>query len=104
MKNVISILIFVCLFPVILSAGVLHGRIIKEDGKSLANTKVTFEGKTITTNSFGGYSVELKDGQRKLVVIINGERYESEEIRIYSPKTKQNWRKDRKTKKLIKIR
>jgi len=104
MKKMILVLIWVFLFQGIASAGILFGRIIKEDGKPLAETKVIFEGIEITTNAFGGYKVKLNDGERELKVVINEEEYTSEEIRIYSPETKQNWRIDEKKKKLRKIK
>jgi len=85
-------------------AGKLTGRIIKEDGKSLAKSKIVIEGKETTTNDFGGYQVELSDGERELKVTIDNVNYTSEKVLIYSPKTEQNWRIDSKSKKLIKIR
>jgi hypothetical protein len=85
-------------------AGTLSGRIIKEDGKSLAKTKIIIEGKEITTNDFGGYQVELPDGERELRATIENVNYTSEKVLIYSPKTEQNWRMDSKSKKLVKIR
>jgi len=85
-------------------AGTLSGRIIKEDGKSLAKTKIVIEGKETTTNDFGGYQVQLSDGERELKVTIDNVNYTSEKVLIYSPKTEQNWRVDSKSKKLIKIR
>ncbi len=85
-------------------AGMLSGRIIKEDGKSLAKTKIVIEGKEITTNDFGGYQVELPDGERELQATIENVNYTSEKVLIYSPKTEQNWRIDSQSKKLIKIR
>ena len=86
------------------SAGVLAGRIIKEDSKSLAKTKISIEGKETITNEFGGYQVELPDGERLLKVIIDNVPYTSDKILIYSPKTEQNWRIDPNGKRLIKIR
>ncbi len=85
-------------------AGTLSGRIIKEDGKSLAKTKIVIEGKEITTNDFGGYQVELPDGERELQATIENVNYTSEKVLIYSPKTEQNWRIDSQSKKLVKIR
>ena len=104
MKKMILVLIWVFLFQGIASAGVLFGRIIKEDGKSLAKTKVIFEGIEITTNAFGGYKIELNNREHKLPIVINKKEYTSEKIRIYSPETKQNWRIDEKEKRLRKIR
>ena len=85
-------------------AGTLSGRMIKEDGKSLARAKIQVEGKETTTNDFGGYQVELPDGERQLSVTIDNVNYTSEKVLIYSPKTEQNWRIDSQSKKLIKIR
>jgi len=104
MKKMILVLIWIFLFQSIASAGILFGRIIKEDGKPLARTMVIFEGIEITTNAFGGYRVELNDGERELQIVINEEEYTSEIIRVYSPETKQNWRIDENEKRLRKIR
>ena len=82
----------------------LSGRIIQEDGSSLANAKIIIEGREVMTNAFGGYAVELPDGEHELNVVIEGTSYTSEGIKIYSPKTKQNWRLDREGRRLIKIR
>lgn len=121
MKKMILVLILVFLFQGIASAGILSGIIKKEDGKFLTKTKVIFERKEITTNAegqeittiterkeittnaFGGYKVELKDGEHELQVVINEQEYTSEKIRIYSPETKQNWRIDENERKLRKI-
>jgi hypothetical protein len=73
-------------------AGVLFGRVINADGSPAAKQEMTVEGKTIRTNEFGGYEVELADGERQLAVTINNKHYTSETIAIYSPRTKQNWR------------
>jgi hypothetical protein len=86
------------------AAGLLSGRIIQENGASLAKTKVVVEGKEFVTNDFGGYEVELKDGARELNMVINNTSYTSETISIFSPRTSQNWRLDVKAKKMIKIR
>ncbi len=85
-------------------AGMLSGRIIREDGKSLSKARIVIEGKETTTNDFGGYQVELPDGERELQATIDNVSYTSEKILIYSPKTEQNWRIDSKTRRLIKIR
>ena len=85
-------------------AGILSGRIIKEDGGSLAKTRIVVEGKETMTNEFGGYEVELKNGERELNVVIDNVSYISEKLSIYSPMTYQNWRMDPKGKRLIKIR
>ena len=121
MKKMILVLIFVFLFQGIGSAGILSGIIKKEDGKLLTKTKVIFERKEITTNAegeeittiaerkeittnaFGGYKVELQDGEHELQVVINEEEYTLETIIIYSPETKQNWRIDENERKLRKI-
>jgi len=104
MKKAILGLVFTLLFCEIVSAGMLYGRIIKEDGTPLANTKIFIEDKEIITNEFGGYAIGLPDGERELNVVINGISYISEHIIIYSPETKQNWRIDSGEKRLIKIR
>lgn len=62
------------------TAGILSGRIIKENGTSLAKTKIAVEGKGVVTNEFGGYEVELKDGERELNVVIDNVPYTSERI------------------------
>ncbi len=103
-KDVIFVLIVVMVLCLDAFGGTLSGRIIKEDGKSLAKTKIEIEGKEITTNDFGGYQVELPDGERELQATIDNVSYTSEKVLIYSPKTEQNWRIDSKSKKLIKIR
>jgi hypothetical protein len=54
--------------------------------------KIKIENKEITTNAFGGYRVDLNDGNRALNVAIDSTTYTTEEIRIFSPRTKQNWR------------
>jgi hypothetical protein len=86
------------------TAGLLSGRIIQENGASLAKVKVVVEGQEFVTNDFGGYEVELKDGARQLNMVINNTSYTSEAISIFSPRTSQNWRMDRNAKKLLKIR
>ncbi|CAD7780095.1 hypothetical protein DMNBHIDG_02257 [Candidatus Methanoperedenaceae archaeon GB37] len=48
--------------------------------------------------------LDYQDGEHELNVIINDICYPSERIKIYSPRTKQNWRIDPREKKLIKIR
>ncbi len=121
MKKMILVLIFVFLFQGIGSAGILSGIIKKEDGKLLTKTKVIFERKEITTNAegeeittiaerkeiktnaFGGYKVELQDGEHELQVVNNEEEYTLETIINYSPETKQNWRIDENERKLRKI-
>lgn len=103
-KKVILGIIIVFLFYGIASAGMLSGRIVKEDGKSLSKTEISIKGKRIVTNEFGGYEIELPDGEQTLEVKIGDKTYLSDKIIIYSPKTRQNWRIDTKNKKLIKIR
>jgi hypothetical protein len=102
-KRVVSGLMLVFLFYGIASAGILSGRIVKEDGSPLAKTEVYIKGKRIITNEFGGYEVELQDGEQEMEVKIGGESYSSERIIIYSPKTRQNWRIDTKNKRLFKV-
>lgn len=104
MKKLIYGLILVFLFSEIASAGTLFGRIIQENGRSLAKTKIIIEGEDMVTNEFGGYKVELPDGERELNVMINDIPFTSEKIKIYSPKTKQNWRIEYGQKRLIRIR
>ena len=101
---IVFVVVFIGLVYSPASAGVLTGRIIKEDGKSLSKSKVTIDGKETLTNDFGGYQVELADGERQLKVTIDNVTYTSDKILIYSPRTEQNWRMDSKGKKLIKIR
>jgi hypothetical protein len=103
-KKVILGIIIVFLFYGIASAGMLSGRIVKEDGRPLSKTEVYIQGKRIMTNEFGGYEVELPDGGQNIEVKIGNKSYLSDKIIIYSPKTRQNWRIDTKNKKLIKIR
>jgi hypothetical protein len=103
-KRALLGVILVILFYGIASAGMLTGRIIKEDGKSLSKTEISIKGKRIVTNEFGGYEIELPDGEQILEVKIGNESYSSDKIIIYSPKTPQNWRIDTKNKKLIKVR
>ena len=104
MKSLVLLVTFLFLFCGISSAGMFYGRIIQENGKPLAKTRIVIEGKEVITNEFGGYAVRLPDGERELNISINGISYSSERIKIYSPRTKQNWRIDPREKKLIKIR
>ena len=104
MKRLILVVIFLFLLSKVSIAGMLYGRIIQEDGRPLAKTRIVIEGKEVITNEFGGYAVDLCDGERELNVSINGTPYISEKINIYSPKTKQNWRIDHRKRRLIKIR
>lgn len=103
-KRALLGVILVFLFYGIASAGMLSGRIIKEDGKSLSKTEISIKGKRIMTNEFGGYEVELPDGEQNIEIKIGDKSYTSDKIIIYSPKTRQNWRIDTKNKKLIKVR
>ncbi|GAB61875.1 MAG: carboxypeptidase regulatory-like domain-containing protein [Candidatus Jettenia sp.] len=104
MKALILGWIVVFLFCNVASAGALYGRIIQENGKPLAKTKVTIESKELITNEFGGYRVGLADGEYELNVEIHGTSFSSERIKIFSPETEQNWRIDHKGNRLIKIR
>ena len=104
MKKLILGIILIPLFYGVSYGGTLSGRIINDNGSSLAKTKITFEGTEIITNEFGGYRVELPDGEGELKVKIGDAQYTSEKIKIFSPETKQNWRIDVKGKKLIKIK
>jgi len=104
MKEICWALVFTLLFCGIGSSGMLYGRIIKEDGSPLANTKIFIEDRKVITNEFGGYAIELPDGERELNVVINNTSYVSESVIIYSPKTKQNWRIEPREKRLRKIR
>jgi len=104
MKKVISGPLLVLLLYGIAQAGMLSGRIIQENGNSLANAEITIQGRNVKTNAFGGYAVELSDGIHELNAVIHGASCTSDAITIYSPKTKQNWRLDRKQGRLIKIR
>ncbi len=90
-RVVVAFVIAVLLFDVSY-AGLLYGRIMKADGKPLANEKIKIENKETKTNAFGGYRIELKDGTRELSVIIDSTTYTTKEIRVFSPRTKQNWR------------
>ena len=102
--TIVSAAVFTSLVCGPASAGILTGRIIREDGKSLSKSKVVIDGKETQTNDFGGYQVELSDGERALKVVIDNVTYASDKILIYSPRTEQNWRIDPKNKRLIKIR
>jgi len=82
-------------------AGLLQGRIINADGSPVAKKKITAEGVTATTNDFGGYELELKDGERELRVTIDGKQYATETVRVYSPRTKQNWKIEKNTLKKV---
>jgi hypothetical protein len=109
MKKIFSVLVLVILFSGIVMAGALFGRILQENGKPLAKTVITIEDeksfkKSIKTNEFGGYSVELPDGERELKVTINNVQYTSEMIMIFSPKTRQNWKIENQNKKLMKTK
>jgi hypothetical protein len=61
-------------------------------------------GKEIRTNAFGGYRLDLPEGLQQLSVTIRGASYILGPVRIYSPETKQNWRIDPGSMRLIKIR
>lgn len=87
----------------ILEAGTLTGRIIRDNGASLSGGNLTFQGVAVTTNQFGGYAVQLPDGEYELTVTVDGQPYRTDPIRIYSPQTKQNWRLNPSAKRLEKI-
>mgnify|MGYP007051342177 CR=1 len=50
MKEICWALVFTLLFCGIGSSGMLYGRIIKEDGSPLANTKIFIEDRKVITN------------------------------------------------------
>lgn len=104
MQKAMMRLILISFFYGAAFAGSLSGRIIDKNGNSLANLEIKIEGKKVKTNAFGAYKVNLKDGKRKLTVEIFDQAYYTDEITIYSPATKQNWRVDKKNKRLIKIK
>jgi hypothetical protein len=62
------------------------------------------KGEKVQTNAFGGYRVDLPEGVQELSVTIKGASYMLGPVRIYSPETKQNWRIDPVSMRLIKIR
>jgi hypothetical protein len=100
MKMIAMVAVFVLLLCEAALPGVLYGRIIKEDGRALARTRIAVETDTVTTNGFGGYEVRLADSTRTLTFRIMESdtvwnAYTTDPIRIYSPKTKQNWRMSR---------
>ncbi len=99
-----ALAILVFLVPTKASAGNLYGVIIDENGKPLVRAHIVIEGDTTMTNGFGKYTVSLRDGERELRVRINGIDYSSESVRIFSPRTKQNWRIEPYDRRLIKIR
>lgn len=84
-------------------AGTLTGRIIRDNGESLSASNLTIQGIGVTTNQFGGYEVQLPDGEYELTVTVDGQPYRTDPIRIYSPQTKQNWRLNPTAKRLEKI-
>ena len=84
-------------------AGTLTGRIIRDNGASLSGSSLTIQGVAVTTNQFGGYEVQLPDGEYELTVTVDGQPYRTDPIRIYSPQTKQNWRLNPNAKRLEKI-
>ncbi len=89
-------------------AGELNGVIIKEDGNPLGDAELNVEDKGVTisikTNTFGGYKIKLKDGEKELKFKIGDTVYISEKINVYSPAVKQNWKIDPRNRRLIKIR
>jgi hypothetical protein len=105
MKKIILGLVLVILFSGTAQAGTLFGRIINDNGKPLAKVGIIFCDKdTVMTNEFGGYRIELPDGERELKVKIKGISYVSDRIKIFSPTTKQNWKLQTKEKRLTKIK
>ncbi|MEW6584515.1 MAG: hypothetical protein AB1442_02770 [Nitrospirota bacterium] len=104
MKTILLSLAIVLLLSDTAGAGALFGRIIDDNGRPVAKSAIAIEGANTVTNEFGGYRVVLPDGERELAVTINNVSYVSERIGIYSPETKQNWRIDYKTRRLLKIR
>ncbi len=88
----------------IASAATLYGIILQENGRPLVNSNIVVNGKEIRTNAFGGYRVDLPEGMQELSVTIKGASYMLDPVRIYSPETKQNWRIDPGSMRLIKIR
>ena len=104
MTKLILGIIFLPLFYGVAFGGTLTGRIILENGNPLAKTKIAIEGRDVITNDFGGYRVEIPDGERELNVKIGDSPYTSEMIKIFSPETKQNWRINTKDSRLIRIK
>ena len=88
----------------IASAATLYGIILQENGRPLVNADLVVKGKVIRTNAFGGYRVDLNEGVHELSVTIKGASYMLGPVMIYSPETKQNWRIDPDSQRLIKIR
>ena len=88
----------------IASAATLYGIILQENGRPLVNANIKVNGKEIRTNAFGGYRVDLSEGVQELSVTIRGASYTLGPVKIYSPETKQNWRIDPDSMRLIKIR
>lgn len=101
--RVLSVLVAMSALAGSPEAGTLIGRIIRDNGASLSGSKVTLQGVTVTTNQFGGYEVQLPDGEYELVVTVDGQPYRTDPIRIYSPQTKQNWRLNPNAQRLEKI-
>lgn len=105
------ILVLIAVFLIvngIAYAGELNGVIVKEDGNPLSDAEISVEDKdvilTIKTNTYGGYRIKLRDGEKELKFKIGGTVYVSEKLNIYSPSVKQNWKMDSRNKRLIKIR
>ena len=94
MKRLILVLLLAFLVPQLASAGELWGRILQEEGQPLANKNLTIDGSSTRTNEYGSYKVELRDGERQLTFKIGSTEYTSDRVRIYSPRTKQNWKVD----------
>ena len=88
----------------IASGATLYGIILQENGQPLIHANIAVNGKEIRTNAFGGYRVDLPEGMQELSMTIKGASYMLDPVRIYSPETKQNWRIDPGSMRLIKIR
>lgn len=56
----------------------------------MAKAKIVIEGKEMTTDEFGGYKIDLRDGQRELSRVIDSASYTSEKIKVFFPEVKQN--------------
>ena len=91
--------------PVDCAMAPLLGRIIREDGTSLAGVDIEVEGHATHTNGFGGYEVSLvAQTYPSLRFDIEGVTYVyPEEFRIYRPQTMQNWRLDPDSAEMIPI-
>lgn len=104
MRFIITVFIFLSFTMAVAYAGDMSGRIIKDDGSPLASADISVDNGNFKTNEFGGYRVNLQDGERELKIKIGEVSYTSEIIKIYSPEVKQNWKVDSKNRKFIKVR